>query len=411
VQSLPSASADTISFEAFRKALLWLMFATSFAVKFEPAPCDLVFFAAFGCYLLTGLRVPTSLALLGFLLLVYNFGGFLSYLPVMDQPKTGTFVVISIYMALSALFLCSLLSEHTQERFNVIANGWIVSGAIASALAIAGFFNLAGLASVLTVADRATGLFKDPNVFSTFINLPMVLLAQRFLIGSGHSKLFTGSVLLLVLAALFLAFSRGAWVSAALSLVLMMAITFLSTDSSAIRLRTIIVVIGGSVALAVMLFILLSIPAIRDLFLERATLNQSYDVGETGRFGSQINSIPLLLQRPFGFGPLQYSSFMGQDPHNTFLNAFASYGWLGGVTYVSLIGITVVIGTRTIMMRSPWRSAAIAVFSSQIALIFQGVQIDTDHWRHFYWLMGLMWGLFGAALAFSKNKQRLLPGV
>jgi O-Antigen ligase len=395
--------------------MLWLMFATSFAVKFEPAPCDLVFFAALACFLLSGLRVPSSLSLIGFLLLIYNFAGFLSYLPVMDQPKTGLFVVISIYMALSALFLCSLLSEHTEQRFNTIASGWIFSAAIASILAIAGFFNIAGLGESLTLSGRATGLFKDPNVFSTFINLPIVLLAQRFLISGKYSKLFTGSVLLLMLAALFLAFSRGAWVSAALSIVLMMAITFVATDSAAVRFRTVLVVLGGTFVLAAMLGILLSIPTIRDLFLERASLNQSYDVGETGRFGSQINSIPLLLQRPFGFGPLQYSSFMGQDPHNTFLNGFASYGWLGGITYLSMIAVTLVIGARTIMMRSPWRSAAIAVFSSQIALIFQGVQIDTDHWRHFYWLMGLMWGLFGASLAFCRTKshqfENILPVV
>jgi Ni,Fe-hydrogenase I large subunit len=25
--------------------------------------------------------------------------------------------------------------------------------------------------------------------------------------------------------------------------------------------------------------------------------------------------------------------------------------------------------------------------------ILQGVQIDTDHWRHFYLMLGLVWGL------------------
>ena len=90
---------------------------------------------------------------------------------------------------------------------------------------------------------------------------------------------------------------------------------------------------------------------------------------------------------------------MGQDPHNVFLNAFASYGWLGGISYLLLTVSTIVIGFKAMLMRTPWQNYAIVVFCPLFATILQGVQIDTDHWRHFYWMLGLMWGLFAASAA------------
>ena len=55
---------------------------------------------------------------------------------------------------------------------------------------------------------------------------------------------------------------------------------------------------------------------------------------------------------------------------------------------------TIIIGFKTVLMRTPWQNWAIVVFCPLVATIFQGVQIDTDHWRHFYWMLGMMWGLF-----------------
>ena len=35
--------------------------------------------------------------------------------------------------------------------------------------------------------------------------------------------------------------------------------------------------------------------------------------------------------------PRHFRYIFGEDPHNVFLNAFASYGWLGGVSFLTLI--------------------------------------------------------------------------
>jgi hypothetical protein len=149
---------------------------------------------------------------------------------------------------------------------------------------------------------------------------------------------------------------------------------------------------------------LLSVEGIRELFLDRFTLVKQYDSGEKGRFGNQLNSIPLLLERPLGFGPVQFYKLFGQDPHNVYVNAFASYGWLGGISYILLMISTIAIGFKTVLMRTPWQNWAIVVFCPLVATIFQGVQIDTDHWRHFYWMLGMMWGLFAASVAYAQKQ-------
>jgi O-Antigen ligase len=405
LRSSPTSYAGSVTFETLRTGLLWLMFASSFVVKIEPAPVDVLFFAVFSLYFFSGLKLTPSASLIGILLVLYNFSGFVSYLPVADKPKTGLFIITSIYMSMTAFFLCCFVTTDTDRRFHTIAQGVIAGGAIAAVCGYIGFFNLGGLGPLMTLSGRATGLFKDPNVYSTYLNFPIILLLQRLLLNAPGSKMLTGSILLLIVGALFLAFSRGAWVSTALSIALLFGLTFLLSGSAAMQLRVVTVVIMGALTAMVLFAILLSIPEINALFVERAQLIQPYDGGETGRFGAQANSIPLLLKRPLGFGPLQYSSYMGLDPHNTFLNAFASYGWLGGIVYISIVGLTVTAGLRTVMMRGPWQGPAIAVFSSMLALILQGVQIDTDHWRHFYWLLGCTWGLFAATTQQYRQQQ------
>jgi O-antigen ligase len=211
---------------------------------------------------------------------------------------------------------------------------------------------------------------------------------------------------MILLAAQFLAFSRGAWMNVVLAAILLVGLTFMLSPDPKMRTRIMILAIGGFVLSALLLAIMLSNPRISALFSERANVMNYYDVGETGRFGNQLRSIPMLLVRPNGFGPVQFRYYLGHDPHNVFLNAFASFGWLGGIAYLTMIVSTLVIGVKSILRRSPWQSYAIAIFSCFVAVAFQGVQIDTEHWRHFYWLLGAMWGLFAATYALTPQVPR-----
>jgi len=265
-----------------------------------------------------------------------------------------------------------------------------------------GYFNIGGMAEAWAPIQRAQGTFKDPNVLSAFIIAPAIFLIQDFLLGRQRWPVFASLALLIIVAGLFFAFSRGAWVNAMATGLMLVGLMFILTPSIKLRSRIILLCLFGIIALIGLISIALSFPSIRGLFIERANFFNSYDGGETGRFGNQLRSLPVLLQSPNGLGPLQFSIYFGQDPHNVYINAFSSYGWLGGFSYLLLIFSTIAIGIKTIFTRTPWQAFAIAVWCPLFFTILQGVQIDTDHWRHFYLLLGIMWGLYAATVRHNR---------
>jgi hypothetical protein len=394
-----------LSLAQVQTATVWLMFASTFVVIIEPAPSDVLFLFVVLSFLGSGLFISPAIGPLILFLLLYNFGAFLSYLQIANDPKARMFVITGLYMAASSVFFAFYIGEDTLKRFDLIKRALTIAAVIASLIGLAGYFSIGGFKggspdfqSEFSKYNRAVGLFKDPNVFSTYIIFPALLMIQGFMLGTQRHKFFSAIGLSIILAALFLAFSRGAWISFVFSFILMVGFTFVLAESNAMRSRIIfysVVILGIFV---VMFVLLMSIEQVRNLFLDRFTLIKSYDAGETGRFGNQLNSIPMLLQLPFGFGPFGFHAIFGLDPHNVYINSFGSYGWLGGVSYLVLIVMTLIVGFKSITMRTPWQFCAIVTFCPLVTTVFQGVQIDTDHWRHFYWLLGLTWGLFAKSL-------------
>ncbi len=397
-----------VSLEQVQAASVWLMMVSSFFVSIEPAPCDLLFMVALLLFAVSGLKVSVLVVPMILYLLLYNLGGFVSLLGVLNEEEAGMFVITSTYMAVSAIFFAFYVIPDPVRRMAVFTNGYLIGAVIASVLGVIGYFDVAGLGALMAPIARAQGTFKDPNVLAAYLIFPGLVLAQGFMLGNRRYRLTRALALVLVLAALFLAFSRGAWLNFAVAALLTIMFTFALTPSPALRVRIVLLSIVGVATLAALVICLLSFEAVRDLFLDRLTLAKDYDSGERGRFGVQANSIPYLLELPLGFGPDQFSKHLGLDPHNVYLNAFASYGWLGGISYLLLIVSTIIIGFKTMLIRTPWQNFAIVVFCPLFATILQGVQIDTDHWRHFYWLLGLMWGLFAASMAYGAKPREPL---
>ena len=381
-----------------RAVLVWLMFASTFYVAVEPAPSDLLFLVVLACFLGSGLAISAAVVPLVLFLLLYNLGGLFSFLQVIGDQKAMMFVITSAYMAIAAIFFACYVAYDPLRRVELIKSGLVFSAVTASIIGLMGYFNLAGLGDLLAPMDRAQGLFKDPNVFSTFLIFPALMLVQGLMLGQQKRPIVSVACLLIIMGAIFLSFSRGAWISFTMASAFLVVLTFLLTPSARMRGRIILLTISGVLIVAALLAVLLSIPEVQELFLDRFTLVKYYDAGEKGRFGNQLNSIPLLLERPLGFGPTYFRAVFGQDPHNVYINAFSSFGWLGGISYLLLIASTILIGFKSILMRTPWQHYSIVVFCPLISTIFQGVQIDTDHWRHFYWLLGLTWGLFAASM-------------
>ncbi len=400
-----SPSRRRVSTRSLRNAAVWLLFVSGFMVFIEPAPFEIAFGVVALVFMLTGLKFSVLFLPLILLLLLYNIGGGLSLMEVVDESRAVWFVVISIYMAVMAIIIAAIFSEDTLRRLELMKSGYALAAVIASIAGIMGYFDVAGTFDYFTRYGRAMGTFKDPNVFATFIVLPFVYIVQGFFLGTHKRPVVAGGMLLIIVAGLFLSFSRGAWGVAIAAVALCVLLTFITAESGRIRTRIIVIGLIGIALFVILLAIALQFEAIRATFEVRASLNQEYDYGETGRFGNQRRSIPLLLGEPNGFGPTMFRDYFPEDPHNTFLNAFASYGWLGGISYASLIAVTMLVGWTLVFRKTPWQKDSIAVWSSFFFLILQGLQIDTDHWRHFYVQLGLTWGLMLASLRYGAWRR------
>ena len=67
-------------------------------------------------------------------------------------------------------------------------------------------------------------------------------------------------------------------------------------------------------------------------------------------------------------------------------------GWAGAGLYLAAIALTLLLGLKQAFKRTPWQPLILIAFSAFLANVAEGLIIDTDHWRHFYLLMGVIWG-------------------
>ncbi len=391
-----------ISYAAIKRGVLWLLTACSGLALIEPSPYELVFLLAVLIFALTGIRFSQKLLPMALLLLLYNIGGTFSLIPWMDDAAAVRFTAVSVYLMVTAIFLAAIMADDALGRLETLRKGYLFAAWGAGFAGILGYFDVGGLGAIFSLYGRASGTFKDPNVLGPFLVLPIVFVLQHILIG--RLGLMRGLLAMSVpLAALFLTFSRGAWGNLVAAALMMIALTFLTAPNAAGRARIVALTLTALGLLTVALLVALSFESIRSVFEVRASLDQSYDQGVTGRFGNQLRSIPLLLDEPNGFGPLRFRWLFPEDPHNVYINAFASYGWLGGFSWLALMAATCLVGWRLVFQRSPRQNHAIVVWSVLFVTILQGLQIDTDHWRHMYLMLGLIWGL--AALPVSADER------
>ena len=385
---------------ALQRALVWLVAASCAIVFVEPSPYELATLIAAVIFFATGLRLRLVFMPLLLLLSLINFGYCLGAIPFMDRSEVFSWVVTSWYMAFTVIFFAMVISEDTSARLDMLSRGLVVGALIAATSAIAGYFNLVpGGHDLLTLYERARGTFKDPNVLGAFLILP-ALFALQSVVSDNLRKSLRSSVALAVIAlAIFLAFSRAAWGGLALTGTFMLAMMVLTSQTQAQRSRIIVTSVVAIVVTIALVAVLLSFDSISDLFRQRASFDQSYDEGRFGRFGRHILGAEMALDLPFGIGPLQFHRSFPEDTHNSYLNAFMSGGWTAGVCYPALLFVTVMLGFRYIFKAVPWQRAYLAIFSAILGTVGEGFIIDTDHWRHFWMMLGAMWGMIAAAQA------------
>ena len=390
-----------------QRGSLWLVAAISGFVLIEPAPYEFMIMLAALVFVATGIKLRAGHVPLVLMLIFYNIGFATSLVPVITLEDTAKWTAVSCFLSLTTLFFAVALAEDTERRTQVYLQGYILAAVITSIIGVLAYFRVLPNSEMFIRALRAASTFKDPNVFGPFLVLPGLIVVQRIMFGRLRAVLLNGAIMLIIAAGLFFSFSRGAWGHFAASAVMMLFFSFVTSPSSNRRLRIILFALAGAAVVAAFILALLSIQGVDALFKERASLVQNYDAGHLGRFGRHILGALLALDHPLGVGPLQFSKYFPEDPHNSFLDAFMAGGWLGGFTFIALVLVTVAIGFRHVFVRSPWQTTYIAVYAAFLGEVGESYIIDVQHWRHYYLIMGMVWGLLVAGRAWPKDAARV----
>ena len=402
-QSLSRVDAPGVL--ALQRALVWLVGASVAIVFIEPSPYELVTLLAAVLFFATGLRARLAFMPLLLLIVALNLGYSICAVPLLDDPVVLSWIVTSWYMAFTAIFLAMALSEDTTARLDMLRRGLTVGAMVASLAAIGGYFDLVpGGHDLLTLYERARGTFKDPNVLGAFLILPALFALQNIVTASFGKALRNTVAFGIISLAILLAFSRAAWGGLVLTSAFMLLLMVLTSRSRGERSRIVIITLVTAFAAVLLLAVLLSFDSIADLFKQRASFDQSYDEGRFGRFGRHILGADMALDLPFGIGPLQFHKYFPEDTHNSYLNAFMSGGWISGVCYPALVFVTVILGFRHVFVRVPWQRAYLAIFSAFLGIVGESFIIDTDHWRHFWMMLGAMWGIIAAAQPYKLSR-------
>lgn len=392
------AHAPTSGIAALQHAVLWLVGACGGVVMIEPSPYELATLSALIVFLATGLRLRAQFMPLLFLLVAMNIGYSTSAAYMLDQSPIINWTATSWYLAVTAVFFAMVFSEDTEARLQALMRGCIVGALIASLTSLAGYFNLIpGGYDLFTLYGRAKGTFKDPNVLGAFLILPALVALQSVLVDRFGKAARSAVIFGIISLAILLSFSRAAWGQLVMTSGFVILMMFYTGKSQSQRVRIVLLTCLAAAGVVLLLAILLSLDSTGNLFRERASLEQSYDSGRFGRFGRHILGAEMALDFPLGIGPLQFTRYFPEDTHNSFLNAFMSGGWLAGICYPALVTTTVVFGFRYLLVPVPWQRGYIAVFGAFLGTVAESFIIDTDHWRHFFLMFGVMWGMFAAA--------------
>jgi hypothetical protein len=406
----PGSSA--VLAERLLNLVLFVTVLLSCIAVIEPSPHDLMMFVLLIACVAARLPFDRRLAPLLILTVVWLVGGAMSLLevattqelhPVLNQNPIQYFGT-SVYLGVAAIMFAVLFSSGDLIRLKLLRRAYILAALLATVAGYIGYFHLLPGSDILLSDDRIRATFKDPNVYGPFLIFPIVLLIVEFL-GRGF-RIVDVMVMAFLLGGLLLGFSRGSWIHFGVSAVVAIAILFAATSSPRMRMRIVFLSVATAIALAIFVIALTSIDSIHAMFLERAKAIQPYDVGTAGRFGLQQQALTSILENPNGMGPFGFANIFGGQQHNVYMQAYLVYGWIGGAAYLTMVVATLLLGLRTARQPTPWQPYLIAAYATFVGEAGEGIIIDTDHWRHFFLLLGLIWGLSVANMKYRRADIR-----
>ena len=151
---------------------MWLVGVSGGVVFIEPAPYEFMVILAMVVFAATGLSLRLAHLPLIFLLIAYNAGYLIGVLPVTDLQDTVQWTAVSMFMSVTTLFFALALVDDTERRLDLLLKGYLAIAVIVSIFGIITYFHLLPGSDTFIFAGRSRSTFKDPNVLGAFLVLP-----------------------------------------------------------------------------------------------------------------------------------------------------------------------------------------------------------------------------------------------
>ncbi len=400
--------------ERLGDVLIFLVIFSSFYQRSAPGESkpvlfDLLLIGCMGFFFALGLKIPRGLvwpaSMWGLVLAGYGIGG----MSAVYLDKVREFIEVAAYLTCAFIFFASYVFVAPERRMRLIFNAYTAGAIVAACAGIAGYFGLSPSSLNFTLFGRAMGTFNDPNVFGPYLIAPTLYLGLRLSKAKSPMALLLIPLMGLLVLGILLSFSRGAWGNFLLSGVVFLALTLMTSRSAAQSARLILFAAFMGVMIVGVVGVALSTPKVEQLFEQRATLVQAYDVGNEGRFESQRQAFIMAVKNPLGIGPEQWATINKLDTHNVYLNIFVAGGFLAVIGFLCFIVHTFVAGKRAITTISAGQDILIVSFACLVGHMAEAFIIDVDNWRHLFLLFGLTWGGILAAQAEALAPPRRTP--
>ena len=367
--------------------IIWLAFALSGWVVIEPAPVDILILIAFSMAIFSSyltFRVHLILPLI--LIWLFILQNILS-MYFMDNPLTGFYYfLVTLYLVIFWALIIGLISSFEEKITPIIICGYVTAGLLSALIGITAYFNIIPYSETFMYLGRIKGLFKDPNVFGPFL-IPVALFSIPFFEAASTKKIKLYWLLIFVLlsTAIFLCFSRGAWINYCISFSCFFIIWVLLSPNKTSR-------VNRSYYLVVLLFIFISVMV---LLLNNTSIQSMFDTRfriqhyDNNRFSTQFIVLDVIKDFPLGKGPGQYDCITNYSAHSLYVRVLGENGVLGFISFIIFLVLTWI---RSCYASFKTKSTLyIICTASLLGLFVNSIVIDTLHWRHFWILLAIPW--------------------
>lgn len=398
------ASMQTgIRFDRLANAGIALAVFSGGFVIFEPAPYEVLLAGLLAIFFLLGMRVPKEILPILIPVTTFTIGGIISSFMIDDYQRGLIYNAVTFFLGLTSVFF-ALLIKQDMGRIRLIFRAYVLAAFFTAILGIVGYFGVPGF-DMFTRYERAQGAFADPNVFAPFLVAPILYLLYGVMNRSVALLPIRLGLLGIILLGELLAGSRAGWGLTVVTVGLFYVLLLVNEPQSKVRAKYILMGVAGFASLIFAVIGALQVDAVWEILSQRAKVVQEYDGARIGRFARHAIGFELALSKPFGIGNLEFGFLYGEDEHNVYLRSLLSYGWLGFVSWLTIILWPLIAGFKLLFLKRPWQpyfQIAYVVFMGHLLVAWV---IDIDHWRHVYLIIGILWG--GILLEKSYRKGRV----